>query len=72
MNTFIRKQTVDGGVTLIKPWTVRVYDKHTNAFMTQFYTSSYEQAIEEAAWTEMCVCDYKTEIHSPDGEVEDV
>ena len=53
-------------------WIVRVYDKHTNAFMTQFYTSSYERAIEEAAWTEKCVCDYRIEIHSPDGDVEDV
>lgn len=72
MTTFIRKQTVDGGLTLVKPWTVRVYDKLTNEFVTQFNADSYESAIKEATWTEKCVVDYRTEIHSPDGDVEDV
>jgi hypothetical protein len=70
--TFIRKKTVDGGVSVVPAWIVKTYDKHSNEFITEFAVPSYEKAIEESLWIEKCVCDYRTEIVSPDGDVEDV
>ena len=54
-----------------KKWVIKVFNKKTNAFQKEVSVDSYQQAIEAAEWADRML-NVRTEIHSPDGDVEDV